>query len=205
MTVARYKKSVAVLLVAVAVLAIGSLLAANVFPDEMYAAIRYFRNWPEHRTASSSDFVLLKNSGSMQRKLNSQKSLAEGYVLLPSSEARKISTLCSRVGPKVEGTWNLSKADVAKLETHLSRISELTVEHGLRGLRIAHPEACHRQYLGVIVGGRRLIYVNAFCGIDVSGWRSNFVVICDGGVSVWGVLYDPASGAFFELSTNGIA
>ncbi len=71
--------------------------------------------------------------------------------------------------------------------------------------RIAHPENCYRQYIPVIIAKRALIYVNAFCGIEVPSWRTHFVTICDGGESVWGVLYDPTTGEFSDLEVNGVA
>jgi hypothetical protein len=75
----------------------------------------------------------------------------------------------------------------------------------MKGIRIDHPENCYRQYVPVLVAGRKLIYVNAFCGIELPYWRTQFVAICDGGESVWGALYDPTSGEFSDLEVNGVA
>ncbi len=86
----------------------------------------------------------------------------------------------------------------------MSRLSELRSTGGLRGMQILHPEKCYRQYIGVIVGNRKLIYVNAFCNIEPYNWRERFVNICDGGWSVWGALFDPTTGEFSELATNRV-
>ena len=133
------------------------------------------------------------------------KSPASRFVLLPESEKGAVSRLCSRRGPEVDGSWKATQLQIAALESNLRRISSLRSAGSLRGMRITHPEDCYRQYIAVTVGGRKLIYVNAFCGIQVPGWRTHFVTICDGGESVWGALYDPTTGEFSGLEVNGVA
>jgi hypothetical protein len=59
--------------------------------------------------------------------------------------------------------------------------------------------------LGIIVGERKLIYVNGFPkDLVPKDWRERFVTVCDGGVSFWGVLYDPQAKTFFDLEANGV-
>jgi hypothetical protein len=114
--------------------------------------------------------------------------------------------LCSRSGPKVEGTWTASESDIANMEDRLQEIAVLRSKGWPKDLRITNPRAFFRQYIGIVVAGRRLIYVNAFAFLDsMSMWRERFVDICDGGTSVWGVLYDPDTKDFFDLSINGVA
>jgi hypothetical protein len=64
------------------------------------------------------------------------------------------------------------------------------------------PES-YRQYLGVVIGGRRLIYVNVFPRRPSTGWRTHFVRVCDGGAAFWGVLFDPQARRFFSPQFNG--
>ncbi len=72
-----------------------------------------------------------------------------------------------------------------------------------------NPEATFRQYLGVIVDNRRLIYVNAIAASTLKlpnfsdNPRINPVIICDGGSAFWGVLYDPDTKTFSQLDANG--
>lgn len=132
-------------------------------------------------------------------------SAAQHFVLLPKSQKGAVSRLCSRRGPRLDGSWNATPQQIATLESKLKSISSLRSAGGLRGISIAHPEDCYRQYIAVVVPGRKLIYVNAFCGIEVPDWRTHFITICDGGESVWGVLYDPVTGKFFDLEVNGVA
>jgi hypothetical protein len=64
-----------------------------------------------------------------------------------------------------------------------------------------------------VVGGRKLIYINAFCSKpqDIvvekgwSDWRKDPVEVCDGGDCFWGAVYDVLSGKFSDLQVNGVA
>jgi hypothetical protein len=99
------------------------------------------------------------------------------FALLPQGEISAISRLCSRNGPKVNGSWEPTDGQIKSLEQHLSQISRLKSEEGMVGIQIAKPSRYYRQYVGIVVGGRKLIYLNAFDTIDQpppqtgeSGW-----------------------------------
>jgi hypothetical protein len=123
------------------------------------------------------------------------------YTILPSSEARETTNLCSRQGiAKIDGGWEPSDADIKIVESHLDQVSRSTSDRGsLKG-----PTDYFRQYVGVIVSGRKLIYLNAIGLSDAgAGWKTRFVSVCDGGESFWGAIYDPATGKFADLHKNG--
>jgi hypothetical protein len=88
------------------------------------------------------------------------------FALLPQGEISAISRLCSRNGPKVNGSWEPTDGQIKSLEQHLSQISRLKSEEGMVGIQIAKPSRYYRQYVGIVVGGRKLIYLNAFDTID---------------------------------------
>ena len=137
------------------------------------------------------------------------------YVLLDSSFATKLMAQCSRPTPTIDRSWNPTPLDVAALESRLDSISHLTVEGCcIVGARIDKPRQTLRQYVGVIVNGRRFIYLNAFPEAEFDDWPSQMpkpdwrmtpYIVCDGGTSYWGVLYDPVTGTFSVLATNGVA
>ncbi|HWW16670.1 MAG TPA: hypothetical protein VN310_18565 [Candidatus Dormibacteraeota bacterium] len=138
-------------------------------------------------------------------------SLASGkedkrFAVLPLSEAHRVSRLCSRSGvPKIDGSWEPTKADIDGLESRLPFISKLVSTKGMVGVHIAHPATYYRQYVGITLAERRLIYVNAFSDEKrPSDWREKLADYCDGGSDAWGVLYDPTTHEFLELATNGI-
>jgi hypothetical protein len=132
---------------------------------------------------------------------------AKPYVLLPESAANEVSILCSREVPKVDGSWRPTAADLQGLEARLSQISKLKSNEGMAGITIVNPEQYTRQYVAVVVAGRKLIYINAFPSDLEPGdsWRKRLENICDGGSAIWGALYDPETGVFSDLKTNGIA
>jgi hypothetical protein len=128
-------------------------------------------------------------------------------VLLPASMAMEAVEHCSREGPKVIGGWTPSGEDLDGLEEHLPDLRLLRSDgHGLgaNGDSIADPAHYYRQYVGVVVGGKRYIYINAISEVGLD-WKSGVQDICDGGTSAWGALYDPSTGEFSDLRTNGMA
>jgi hypothetical protein len=91
------------------------------------------------------------------------------------------------------------------METQLSRISRLRSKFGVIGAHIERPERYYRQYVGIVVAKRKLIYINAFCDDNpLPIWRERIVDVCDGGCS-WGVVYDVEKETFSDLKMNGDA
>lgn len=140
---------------------------------------------------------------------------AEGTrsTVLPESAAQLLAHPCSRSGPpRFEKSWRPTRADIQALESRLDRISLLRSAGLIRGEQIENPSRYYRQYVGLVVGGRKLIYLNAFCKKpeDVvvrqgGDWRQNPIDVCDGGDCFWSAVYDPNSGEFSDLQVNGIA
>ena len=116
-------------------------------------------------------------------------------IIFPAERAPALARQCSRATPRAEGAWLPTAADILKLE------------QGLTQTLIAkqvQPGAYYRQYGGLIVGGRHIIYVNGVRNAVVrSDWRTAPISICDGGALAFGVEYDPATGAFANFAFNG--
>jgi hypothetical protein len=129
----------------------------------------------------------------------------EKSVLLPVSEAKALLMQCSRPSPPNSGkTWRPTEAEIKLMESKFSQIKQLKSKC-CRGKQIRDLEGSYMQYMGIIVKGKRLIYINAFYHHDPGTyWKEHAEVICDGG-SAWGVLYDPKTEKFFDLAINGIA
>jgi hypothetical protein len=130
-------------------------------------------------------------------------------VVLPQSQAKAF--IGQHVGPMqivINGTWDPSLSDINSLESNLHQIDDLS-----RTLspprRVQHADGYYRQYLGLLQGDRKLIYVNAFCGINndqpPNHWRDRLVMIWDGGSCVWQAMYDLSAKKFVSLSVNGVA
>ena len=137
----------------------------------------------------------------------SGRSPAGRSVVLPASDYARVLMLCSREGPRgVEGSWEVSAGVVLDLERDLPKLARLRSSACcLWGGRVRDPGSYYRQYVGIVVGSRRLVYVNAFRSLPGPSWRSEPVGGCDGGEGHWGVVYDPATRRFSDLAFNGEA
>ncbi|HWV23585.1 MAG TPA: hypothetical protein VNZ58_05305, partial [Thermomicrobiales bacterium] len=62
----------------------------------------------------------------------------------------------------------------------------------------------YRQYAGVVVNGERKIFINSFCK-EFGGWRSQYILVMDGGPCFWSALYDVTTGEIERLYVNGSA
>jgi hypothetical protein len=138
----------------------------------------------------------------------------ERVVLLAPTQARHVLQQCSRETPgPVSGVWTVSPAVIAKLEQDLPKLSKLVSQTCCgKGLSVLDPSAFYRQYAGISIGGHDYVYINAFHDHpiylhpkDRDRWRSEPELVCDGGFDFWGVLYDPDTGQFSQLSFNGDA
>jgi hypothetical protein len=127
-------------------------------------------------------------------------------VVLPEGAAKDLAGLCSRPGPpKFDSTWQPTETDVRAMESQLSRISLLQSRDVPPAYRIEHAERYFRQYVGIVVGKRKLIYINAFCINPPADWRKHIASACDGATCFWGVLYDTTTHEFSDLEINGSA
>lgn len=62
----------------------------------------------------------------------------------------------------------------------------------------------NRQYVGIVLDGRRVIYANYLCKRgDDEGWKEQFAFVEDGGVCYFQFKFDASTGEFFGLQVNG--
>jgi hypothetical protein len=120
-------------------------------------------------------------------------------VLLPSSAARSIPDR-----PPGQGSWEPTKSDIESLETNLPQVPALDVKGWSPRIKIDHPEKYFRQYVPVIYGGKKLIYINAFCEDELSpfDWHTHLYVVTDGATCYWQALYDPVTKKISSLTIN---
>jgi len=131
------------------------------------------------------------------------------YAVLPESTLSKTLNQCSRSTPQASAAWTPSTEQLRELEDHLPQLAELAARQGLPR-HIGDPASSFRQYLGVVVDGHRYIYINAMPASEVAlshvtASSTKPAMVCDGGNSFWGALYDPDTKAFSQLSANGVA
>lgn len=124
----------------------------------------------------------------------------QSWVVSRPVIAAQVLDTCSRSSPgreagAVTGYWAPSRQQVEQLEAQLP------------GLEAQVPRAADfdRQYVGIEMGGRQLIYLNAFHlpdGTDIDPAREA-IRVCDGGAQFWGAVFDPATGTFSDVQFNG--
>jgi len=126
------------------------------------------------------------------------------FAIVPASEGRAAIDQCSRSAPEhVTHFWRPTAGQVEAAEKALPAFLHA------RGHKDWLRES-FRQYVGVVVAGRRLIYLNAFPAptsgsAEARDARTKAYVFCDGGSSFWGAEFDPATGKFQHLDSNGVA
>ncbi len=123
----------------------------------------------------------------------------QSWVVTRPVVVAQVLDTCSRESPardgRVTGYWAPSRADVEQLESRLPSLSP----------QVADPTNSNRQYVGVEIDGQRLVYINAFSlpdHADIDPSREA-VRVCDGGARFWGALFDPTTGEFSEIASNG--
>jgi hypothetical protein len=151
----------------------------------------------------------------------------------PASDIPPRLDMCSRSVPTgISGSWQPSQGQIDELESRLIawldarakenakypptwEINEETGEYIGEWSEDKYPvppeNAYFRQYVGIIVQGKRLIYG------DFNPYDSNFnyeydveipitiVTPCDGGPDYWGIVYNPENGNFEDIQFNGVA
>jgi hypothetical protein len=125
-----------------------------------------------------------------------------GSYIVPVDRAENILHQCSRATPtKITRFWSPSPHDIRLLESTLMKPAMLGVlaRHGIT------PLAYNRQYVGIEVSGRRAIYGNFFPASLEDLKVSDDVVVCDGGPSLWGIVFDPTTERFSNIQVNGSA
>jgi hypothetical protein len=120
-----------------------------------------------------------------------------GWIVVDDAAAAAVLRTCSRPSPDREAAlprWTPAQRDIDALERALPSLAPGT-----------DPARFHRQYVGFVRDGKRLVYVNAW-PVRVpspSDPAREAVRVCDGGAQFWGAVWDPESGAFSEREANG--
>ncbi len=123
---------------------------------------------------------------------------------MPESQAAALLKQCSRPTPThVDGHWKVPATAIETLERDLPKLS--SIRSGMFGDFVSEPSAYFRQYAGITIRGKRFIYISAVrMDAPLPNWRTEPTILCDGGKSAWGALYDPATRGFSQFEFNGM-
>lgn len=130
-------------------------------------------------------------------------------VILPGNTVAAMLHQCSRSAPQPgEATWQPEAEAIAALEAALP--AALRAERPAGDTELSNaPRGWRRQYVGIVRGGRRLIYGNFFPDDPGANammgerWRREPTMVCDGGPVFFGVEYDVEARRFSHLAFNG--
>jgi hypothetical protein len=136
-------------------------------------------------------------------------------VILDSAQTKALLKQCSRstTPKKVKSYWKPTQNDIERLENNFNKLYGQSSKTGfIFGKMTDSLQEFGFQYAGVVMNRRKYIYINAFPISTLDYYKErNFdltkqpVVVCDGGSSLWGVLFDIETQQFIHLSFNGIA
>lgn len=128
-------------------------------------------------------------------------------VVLPKKLALDALNQCSRPTPRPspdgeKGIWEPSAREIERLERSLS---DYVAAHAptLPSSLAVRLSQYKRQYIGLYQKEKKIIYVNLFLWDPGGDWRTQAVVVCNGGATFWGIEFDLSTGAFSNLFTNG--
>lgn len=148
-----------------------------------------------------------------------QTSASPRTVVFPADRAAALAAQCSRRVPgPISGTWLPDTTVIRRTEEALGPAFEAALQKSGANPALQYPlNEYFRQYGGLIVGDRRIVYVNAFhekylkLGEQLRRppplieWQTVPVNICDGWTLFFGAQYDVASGIIEAVTFNGRA
>lgn len=142
-------------------------------------------------------------SGSSQQSAPVSQRHKPDFVLLPEAEVATYAGLLADPKQHLE-SWEPTVGDIEDLNSNLSQISALSSKDLDANRRIDAPDQYFRQYLAVVVNGKKTIFVNSLCSdVQPPNRRKKLILGADGGKCFWHASYDPATQSFSNLVVNG--
>ena len=146
-------------------------------------------------------FALL--TGDLEASAQSKLVLAaNGSHIFDAPAASALLKQCSREAPaSVTGFWLPGQTQVSKFERALMRKDV----QAMMTQRNVPQKSYDRQYTGLIINKKKLIYGNFFpssAAAEMAGLNTP-VVACDGGAQFWGATYDPQADKIVSVEANG--
>lgn len=131
----------------------------------------------------------------------------ENWVAFSAETAQKDQML-DWLFPSDAEYWSPTAADIRALESALPAYlqenrSAFYMTETLIWKRL---DEYNRQYIGVVLGGKKIIYASFLCqGGANTEWKEHFILVADGGACYFQFKYEPSTGGYYDLSVNGEA
>ncbi|WP_321342693.1 hypothetical protein [uncultured Draconibacterium sp.] len=158
--------------------------------------------------------IILVITGITNSFSQSKKFIPKHSTIITSNKGPEMLRQCSRAVPgNVETYFDLNQNEIEELENNFKKVLDIkSTDCCFSGIKIRGLKNYVFQYVGLIIKGEKYIYINAFqieSQDDLTRfykeWKTSPVIICDGGDSVWGVLFKLKDKKFSHLSINGVA
>jgi hypothetical protein len=150
------------------------------------------KNWP---FVQSMIFFLL----AVLAFTSEGKSMNSNSIIFSSEETKGLNIFLGEAPfwtPAVDQVQELESLLVKYLQAHLPIDDE----------PVRNLSEYGRQYFGVTIKDRKVIYLNAFCNPSrFDQWKKKMVLVDDGGSCYFQVYFDPARKEFVHLHYNGRA
>lgn len=131
----------------------------------------------------------------------------ENWVAFSADKARS-DRMLDWLFPGEAEYWSPTAADVHALEDGLpSYLQEnQSAFYMTETLIWEQLDGYNRQYIGIVLEGRKVIYANYLCqnGTNTE-WKEQFIFVADGGACYFQFKFDASTGEFFDLQVNGEA
>jgi len=136
-------------------------------------------------------------------------------AILPVAEAPPLMATSYHLPDGIDGSWQLEPKDLVGVENLLQ---DTMIQRYPRMAPFITPDywkRMMRQAVGVTKGGKKFIFLEYFSaqfaqmsaglsGINDS-WKHRPVVVSDGGISIFRILYDCEAGRIVWFESNGVA
>lgn len=131
----------------------------------------------------------------------------EHWTIFPEQQARKLGVAgWVTTSGHTADYWTPAQESVFALEdgvaVFLQENSDRFYEQGTPVWE--RLDEYNRQYIGIVLDEKRIVYANFFCSSYDIDWREEFVMVLDGGDCFFQFKYDVDSDTLFDLQVNGI-
>ena len=135
-------------------------------------------------------------------------------VVFPESSAGTLLKQCTRrLTPRADQFWVPDAKTIRQLERVLRPALQQALDRQFEARHRKPAAEYYRQYGGIVIGGRRVVYVNGFHKLHLQmfneaypdrrpTWRKQAVNVCDGGSLFFGAEYDVATGTIGTIQFN---
>ncbi len=122
---------------------------------------------------------------------------ADARHILPLSQAQRMLHPCSRHAPQSDRFWEPSEAEIDALEKEL--VTFMRKREQIQST-IPPPGRYGRQYIGFFSAGKPYIYGNYYLDDADKYHEIGPIDLCDGGPTLWGLVFDANTKAFSQLN-----